>query len=67
MKRAEDGSEIRWALAMKRRGETQGIYYWGPEKSLEDCKESAGYLQKNNRSCEFELTDFATETIIQLH
>jgi hypothetical protein len=67
MRIAEDGSEIRWALTMKHRGEMQGIYYWGPEKSLEDCKEGARYLHKNNRSCEFELTDFASESIIQLH
>lgn len=67
MRRAEDGSEIRWSLAVKRDGRTQAVYYWGPEKTLEACKESAEYLQKNNSRCEFELTDFASESIIQLH
>ena len=67
MRRAEDGSEIRWALAVKRRGETKAVYYWGPEKTLEACMESADYLHKNNSRCDFELTDFATETIIHLH
>ena len=67
MKRAEDGSKVRWALAVKYKGETRAIYYWGAEKTIESCKESARYLHKNNRSCEFELTDFSTESIIQLH